>query len=205
MIVAFSLLVAAGVSDGEQFHQRAQPGVAGDDPGRRADARGDRRRARPSVGFAASLHGILVTGFIVHDKLPIPLAVLLVLGAGALIGLVNGLIVTKLRVNSVIATLGTGTIITGLAFAYSAGRADRRRRAGGVPPAVARALALGDPEQHRDHGGGDGGALATRRAHRARARRSRRSAATPTRRGCRGSMSIGSRSSASSSPAAARR
>ena len=74
-----------------------------------------------SVGFAASLHGILVTGFIVHDKLPIPLAVLLVLGAGALIGLVNGLIVTKLSVNSVIATLGIGTIITGLAFAYSAG------------------------------------------------------------------------------------
>ena len=74
-----------------------------------------------SVGFAASLHGILVTGFIVHDKLPIPLALLLVLGAGAFIGLVNGLIVTKLRVNSVIATLGTGTIITGLAFAYSAG------------------------------------------------------------------------------------
>ena len=74
-----------------------------------------------SIGFAASLHGILVTGLIVHDKLPIPLAVALVLAAGALIGLINGLIVTKLRVNSVIATLGTGTIITGLAFAYSAG------------------------------------------------------------------------------------
>ena len=74
-----------------------------------------------SVGFAASLHGILATGLIVHNHLPIPLAVLLVLCAGALIGLVNGLIVTKLRVNSVIATLGTGTIITGLAFAYSAG------------------------------------------------------------------------------------
>ena len=74
-----------------------------------------------SVGFAASLHGILVTGFIVHNQIPIPVAVLLVVLAGALIGLVNGLIVTKLRVNSVIATLGTGTIITGLAFAYSAG------------------------------------------------------------------------------------
>jgi ribose transport system permease protein len=74
-----------------------------------------------SVGFAASLHGILVTGFIVHDKLPIPLAVALVIGVGALIGLINGFIVTKMRVNSVIATLGTGTIITGLAFAYSAG------------------------------------------------------------------------------------
>ena len=74
-----------------------------------------------SIGFAASLHGILVTGLIVSNKLPIPLAVLIVLVAGALIGLVNGLIVTKIRVNSVIATLGVGTILTGLAFAYSAG------------------------------------------------------------------------------------
>ena len=74
-----------------------------------------------SVGFGASLHGILVTGLIVHDKVSIPVAILIVVAAGALIGLVNGFIVTKMRVNSVIATLGTGTIITGLAFAYSAG------------------------------------------------------------------------------------
>lgn len=74
-----------------------------------------------SIGFAASLHGILVTGLIVSNKMPIPAAVLIVLAAGALIGLVNGLIVTKIRVNSVIATLGIGTILTGLAFAYSAG------------------------------------------------------------------------------------
>jgi len=74
-----------------------------------------------SIGFAASLHGILVTGLVVSNKLPIPVAILVVLAAGALIGLVNGLIVTKLRVNSVIATLGIGTILTGLAFAYSAG------------------------------------------------------------------------------------
>jgi ribose transport system permease protein len=74
-----------------------------------------------SIGFAASLHGILVTGLIVSNKLPIPAAILIVLAAGALIGLVNGLIVTKVRVNSVIATLGVGTILTGLAFAYSSG------------------------------------------------------------------------------------
>ena len=74
-----------------------------------------------SIGFAASLHGILVTGLIVSNKLPIAVAVLLVLAAGALVGLINGLIVTKVRVNSVIATLGVGTILTGLAFAYSAG------------------------------------------------------------------------------------
>lgn len=74
-----------------------------------------------SVGFAASLHGILVTGLIVSNQLPIPVAIVIVLAVGALIGLINGLIVTKIRVNSVIATLGVGTILTGLAFAYSAG------------------------------------------------------------------------------------
>ena len=29
-----------------------------------------------SIGFAASLHGVLVTGLIVHDELPIPVAIL---------------------------------------------------------------------------------------------------------------------------------
>lgn len=74
-----------------------------------------------SIGFAASLHGILVTGLIVSNELPIAVAVAIVLVAGAVIGVINGLIVTKIKVNSVIATLGVGTILTGLAFAYSAG------------------------------------------------------------------------------------
>ena len=74
-----------------------------------------------SIGMAASLHGILVTGLIVHDKVPIPIAIIIVLAFGALVGFINGFIVTKLKVNSVIATLGVGTILTGLAFAYSAG------------------------------------------------------------------------------------
>lgn len=74
-----------------------------------------------SVGFAASLHGLLVTGLIVQNQLPIPLALVIVIAVGALIGFVNGFIVTRMKVNSVIATLGVGTILTGLAFAYSAG------------------------------------------------------------------------------------
>ena len=74
-----------------------------------------------SIGFAASLHGVLVTGLIVHNKLPIPVAIAIVLALGAVIGVINGFIVTKMKVNSVIATLGVGTIITGLAFAYSTG------------------------------------------------------------------------------------
>jgi ribose transport system permease protein len=74
-----------------------------------------------SVGYAASLHGVLVTGLIVHSGLPIPVALAVVIALGAVVGAVNGLIVTKLRVNSVIATLGVGTILVGLAFAYSSG------------------------------------------------------------------------------------
>ncbi len=74
-----------------------------------------------SIGYAASLHGVLVTGLIVQSKVPVTVAIIIVLALGALIGVVNGLIVTKLRVNSVIATLGVGTILVGLSFAYSAG------------------------------------------------------------------------------------
>jgi ribose transport system permease protein len=74
-----------------------------------------------SIGMAASLHGILVTGLIVQNEVPIPIAIAIVIGLGAFVGLINGLIVTKLRVNSVIGTLGVGTILTGLAFAYSSG------------------------------------------------------------------------------------
>ena len=136
-----------------------------------------------SIGYAASLHGVLVTGLIVHDKLPIALAIAIVLALGALVGVVNGLIVTKLRVNSVIATLGVGTIIVGLAFAYSSGVPI----VAGVPEGFLQ-LALGrwlfghSQPDHRD-GRGDGGALGAGRTHRDRSRRSRPWAATPPPRG----------------------
>jgi ribose transport system permease protein len=74
-----------------------------------------------SIGFAASFAGVLVTGLIANQGFPVPVAIVAVLLVGACIGLVNGLIVTKMRVNSVIATLGTGTIVVGLNFAYSTG------------------------------------------------------------------------------------
>jgi ribose transport system permease protein len=74
-----------------------------------------------SIGFAASFEGVLVTGLMVNQGLPPALAILIVLLCGAAIGLINGLIVTKIGVNSVIATLGTGTVIVGLNFWYSSG------------------------------------------------------------------------------------
>jgi ribose transport system permease protein len=53
--------------------------------------------------------------------MPIALAVIVTLVVCGLIGLCNGLIVTRLGVNSFIATLGTGTIVEGLNYAVSAG------------------------------------------------------------------------------------
>jgi ribose transport system permease protein len=74
-----------------------------------------------SVGYATSFGGVLVAGFIQRDGLPIPAAVVLVLAAGAMIGLANGLIVTRVGVNPLIATLGVGTIVVGLNYAYTGG------------------------------------------------------------------------------------
>lgn len=74
-----------------------------------------------SVGYAASLAGVLVTGLMANQHLPMPVALLLTLLVGASIGGVNGLIVAKARVNAVVATLGIGTIVVGLSFGYSAG------------------------------------------------------------------------------------
>lgn len=74
-----------------------------------------------SVGYAASLAGVLVTGFIANQGFSLLLAVVVTVLIGGSIGAANGLLVTKARVNSVVATLGIGTILTGLAFGYTAG------------------------------------------------------------------------------------
>lgn len=74
-----------------------------------------------SIGYHGSLAGVLVTGLMVKQGLPVWLAILVVLLIGVVVGIVNGSIVTKVKVNSVIATLGIGSILVGLTFAYSTG------------------------------------------------------------------------------------
>jgi ribose transport system permease protein len=73
-----------------------------------------------SIGFNASLSGVLVVGFILMG-LPIPVAIIAVIAIGALIGLFNGMLVTQLRVNALIATLGTGSLLVGINYAFSSG------------------------------------------------------------------------------------
>lgn len=74
-----------------------------------------------SIGFNASMAGVLVTGLIVEQNFPVWLAISSVILIGAFVGYINSIIVTKLKVNSVIATLGTGSIVQGITFAYSQG------------------------------------------------------------------------------------
>jgi len=66
-----------------------------------------------SVGAVAGLSSIY-TASALSSGAPIPLAIVLGVGIGIAVGAVNALVVTKLRVNAVIATLGTATILAGV-------------------------------------------------------------------------------------------
>lgn len=63
-----------------------------------------------SVGYSASLCGVIAAELMQHG-LGIPLAFLAAVAAGLVIGLVNGLIVTRIGVNAMVATLGVGTYL----------------------------------------------------------------------------------------------
>jgi ribose transport system permease protein len=74
-----------------------------------------------SVGQAAGLSSVLVAGLMVWSGLPIALAIVLAVLSGVAIGVVNGLLVTRLRIPSLIATLAMGPIALGLNYAYDGG------------------------------------------------------------------------------------
>jgi len=73
-----------------------------------------------SIGFVASFIGLIVVGFMSYQGLPIWLSIAAALAVGIGLGLINGALVTKVRINAVIATLGVGTMLTGIGFSYSA-------------------------------------------------------------------------------------
>ena len=75
-----------------------------------------------SVGYGIGITHILAIGLLTRSHLPWGLVVLLVLVAGVLIGLTNGLLVQVVKIDSFIATLGVGTVIYGLANWYTNGQ-----------------------------------------------------------------------------------
>jgi len=75
-----------------------------------------------TVGYGIVLWHILAISLQTLYGFPWPLAVLTVLILGALMGVIKGLLVEVARIDSFIATLGTGTILYALALWHSGGR-----------------------------------------------------------------------------------
>lgn len=69
-----------------------------------------------SVGSTVALSGVIAASLAKFMEVPIPLAFLAGIAAGGLCGLLNGILTTKVKIPSIIVTLGTLTIIRGLAF-----------------------------------------------------------------------------------------
>lgn len=74
-----------------------------------------------SVGYSLGLLELLSVGLLYRDNLPWGLIVIIVLIVGAVIGLVNGLLVTVAKIDSFIATLGLGYFLYGVDNWYSQG------------------------------------------------------------------------------------
>jgi ribose transport system permease protein len=74
-----------------------------------------------SVGYVVGIAQVLTIGLQVNQGMSWPLAALLILGLGAFVGLINGLLVTRAHIDSFIATLGTGTVLYGLDEWYTGG------------------------------------------------------------------------------------
>ncbi|MCP1854544.1 MULTISPECIES: ABC transporter permease [unclassified Bradyrhizobium] len=95
-----------------------------------------------SGGFDLSVAGVLPLGSVLfalfsNAGMNVPAAIALVIIIGAVVGLINGLIVTKIRISPLIVTLGTLSITGGLAYAVTDGVT--------VPLANVEAGVLADP------------------------------------------------------------
>jgi len=79
-----------------------------------------------SGGFDLSVSGTVPLGgvlfaLLVNRGWSVGVALVVVLGAGAVCGLVNGLVVSLARINPLIATLGTASVTAGIALTLSGG------------------------------------------------------------------------------------
>ncbi|MBB3165369.1 ABC transporter permease [Rhizobium johnstonii] len=75
-----------------------------------------------TVGYGIVLWHILAISLQTAYGLPWPVAVVIVLALGVLTGCINGLLVEVAKIDSFIATLGTGTVLYALALWHTGGR-----------------------------------------------------------------------------------
>jgi ribose transport system permease protein len=74
-----------------------------------------------SVGYGVGVLQLLTIGLLFRDHIAWPAIIFIVLVLGAIVGLVNGLLVTVAKIDSFIATLGVGYVLFGVNEWYSGG------------------------------------------------------------------------------------
>ncbi len=74
-----------------------------------------------SVGSVVALSGV-VMGIMLFAEVPFPIAALTAVGAGALVGAFNAMLVVLLKINPFIATLGSLSLFSGVAFTLTNGQ-----------------------------------------------------------------------------------
>lgn len=74
-----------------------------------------------SVAANLGLGLILVTGLTSQQGIPVVLAIVLAIAACTVVGVLNGLLVMKVGINSFIVTIGMSTVLTGVIGAYTLG------------------------------------------------------------------------------------
>jgi ribose transport system permease protein len=67
-----------------------------------------------SIGYSLGMGSTLVAVLSVNDGYPVWLAVVVALAAGVLIGVINGILVVVVKIDSFIATLGMGSILAAI-------------------------------------------------------------------------------------------
>lgn len=75
-----------------------------------------------SVGSIMALSGIIAAWLLTTAKMPYVVAMLGGLGVGLISGSINGIVVTRIKVNPLIATLGMMSVARGIALGFTEGR-----------------------------------------------------------------------------------
>jgi ribose transport system permease protein len=74
-----------------------------------------------SVASILGLSGVITAGLMVNNQVPPLIAAVIGIAMGGIVGLINGFLVTKLKINPVIATLGMMNVLNGISFIYTGG------------------------------------------------------------------------------------
>lgn len=75
-----------------------------------------------SVGFIATTASLVTVGLMSRNDMPMVLAIIVGLLVGVVCGVINGVLVGYAKLNSLVVTLGLGSVLAGVALLYSGGR-----------------------------------------------------------------------------------